>query len=205
MGGSMKVSKVALLATTSLIAFSGLASAADSQQAQGVEEIVVTGSRIERAGYQAPTPVTMTNADELQAAAKPSIGDFLSELPAFGAATRTTNPTANVSGGNASIFLVNLRDLGVTRTLVLFDGRRVVNAQLIGGVDLGMIPDALVQRIDVVTGGASAAWGSDAVAGVVNVIVNKEFEGISVKAEASVTDRGDDLTGSFCTKRFDRN
>ena len=188
----MTISKIVLLTTTSLLAFSGLAYAAESQQAsENLEEIIVTGSRIERAGYQAPTPVTMTNADELQAAAKPTIGDYLSELPSFGAANRSTNPTGNTSGGNAGIYQINLRNLGVTRTLVLFDGRRVVNAQLLGGVDLGLIPDSLVQRIDVVTGGASAAWGSDAVAGVVNVIVNKEFQGVTAKVETTISDYGD--------------
>ena len=81
--------------------------------------------------------------------------------------------------------MVNLRQLGVLRTLVLFDGQRVVASSVSGGVDLSTMPSSLVQRVDVVTGGASAAWGSDAVAGVVNVILNKNFDGFAANLEGS--------------------
>ena len=85
----------------------------------------------------------------------------------------------NANGGDSrrSGRLLNLRNLGTIRTLVLFDGQRVVASDISGGVDLGAFPSALVQRVDVVTGGASAAWGSDAVAGVVNFVLNKNFTG----------------------------
>ena len=189
----MKFSKIALLTTTALLAVSSFAYAADKQQATdpSLEEITVTGSRIERAGYEAPTPVTMANRDEIQAAATPSLGEYLGRLPSFGTANTSRNMNYSISGGGAGSSLVNLRQLGLTRTLVLFGGRRVVTQNLAGGVDLNMIPSSLVQRVDIVTGGASAAWGSDALAGVVNVLVNKEFEGVEVSGESSMTSYGD--------------
>lgn len=159
-----------------------------------MEEIIVSASRMLRIGFEAPTPVTVTSADEVQAAASPTLGDYLSRLPPFGSTLGSRNPSFSTASGSAGISLINLRQMGVARTLVLFDGRRVVNANLVGGVDMNLIPDSLVQRIDVVTGGASATWGSDAVAGVVNVIVDKEFQGIEAKAELSISDYGDAFT-----------
>jgi iron complex outermembrane receptor protein len=186
----MRISKSLLLTTCSLLVVSGAATAADQSASGSVEEVVVTGSRIERAGYEAPTPVTMANRDEIQAAATPALGEYLAKMPSFGQATNAQNPNHGVSGGGAGISLVNLRNLGINRTLVLFDGRRVNVSTLTGGVDMNLVPDALVQRIDIVTGGASAAWGSDAVAGVVNIITNKEFQGVEAKVEGGVSTRG---------------
>ncbi len=189
----MKISSFALMTTTALFAVSRLAFAAENPQSavQPTEEILVTGSRIERAGYEAPTPVTMANRDEIQAAATPTLGEYLGRLPSFGTANTSRNMNYSISGGGAGSSLVNLRQLGITRTLVLFDGRRVVNQNLAGGVDLNMVPSTLVQRVDIVTGGASAAWGSDALAGVVNVLVNKEFSGVEATVEAGMTTYGD--------------
>ena len=153
-----------------------------------LEEIIVSASRMLRLGFEAPTLMTVTSSDELQAAASPTLGDYLSRLPPFGSTLGARNPSFSTATGSAGISLINLRQMGVARTLVLFEGRRVVNANLVGGVDMNLIPDSLVQRIDVVTGGASATWGSDAVAGVVNVIVDKEFHGFEAKAEVSISD-----------------
>ena len=132
------------------------------------EEIVVTGSRIVRDGYEAPTPVTVVGAEVLQDAAKTNIADVLNNLPAFQGSTRLANGSTSLSGANAGSSSFNLRGMGPERTLVLFDGRRMPPAFINGVVDSGQLPDALVSRVDVVTGGASAAYGSDAVAGVVN-------------------------------------
>lgn len=186
----MKFSRFALLTTSSFIAFSSAAFAADQAAESAVEEVIVTGSRIERAGYEAPTPVTMANRDEIQAAAAPALGEYLSRMPSFGTAPNANNPNHSMSGGQAGISLVSLRQLGVNRTLVLFDGRRVNASTLVGGVDMNLIPDSIVQRIDIVTGGASAAWGSDAVGGVVNIITNKEFTGVEARVESGVNTRG---------------
>ena len=135
----------------------------------------------------------MIGAEQLQRDAKVDIGDAIRELPAVGG--RGNSPSngshsGNASQGDAGIDTVDLRALGVVRTLVLFDGQRVVTSNpnsggppAIGGVDLSTIPTSVIERVDVVTGGASAAWGSDAVAGVVNLIINKNFTGFKANAD----------------------
>lgn len=169
-----------------------VASAAEGQEAQGsLEEIVITGSRIVRDGYEAPTPVTVVGAEVLQDASKTNIADVLNNLPAFQGSTRLANGSTSLSGANAGSSSFNLRGMGPERTLVLFDGRRMPPAFINGVVDTGQLPDALVSRVDVVTGGASAAYGSDAVAGVVNYILDKEFTGVKGQGSAGITSRRD--------------
>lgn len=158
-----------------------------------VAEIVVTGSRIATAGYKQPTPVTVVNEATIQRDAKVSVGDTIRELPAVGASSSPNNGAGagNIISAITGLDTINLRQLGINRTLVLIDGQRVVQSNITGGVDLGTIPQVLVQRIDVVTGGASAAWGSDAVAGVVNLVLNKNFDGIRLQAEGGEDYRWD--------------
>lgn len=125
------------------------------------------------------------NAAMLERDAKVNLSDSLREMPAFGTSSGPRNSNnANTVAGTPGLDLVNLRQLGVNRTLVLFDGQRVIRSNISGGVDLTTMPTALVQRVDVVTGGASAAWGSDAVAGVVNVVLNRSFTGFQTSVEA---------------------
>jgi iron complex outermembrane recepter protein len=159
------------------------AAAAEAAPDEGT--IVVTGSRIAVSGYTAPTPVTVVSEELLLRDAKPTVGDAIRELPAVGssASPNNTSGAGNIVAGITGLDTVNLRNLGVTRTLVLFDGQRVVQSNVTGQVDIGTMPTALVQRIDVVTAGASAAWGSDAVAGVVNLVINKKFDGFKASAE----------------------
>jgi outer membrane receptor protein involved in Fe transport len=161
--------------------------------AAAVEEVVVTGSRITTTGYRQPTPVTVVGEAQIQRDAKVSIGDVIRELPAVGASSSPNNGggAGNIVAAITGVDTINLRQLGITRTLVLFDSQRVVQSNITGGVDLGTIPTALVQRIDVVTGGASAAWGSDAVAGVVNLVLNKNFDGIRASVEGGDSFKGD--------------
>ena len=149
------------------------------------ETIVVTGSRIAVSGYTAPTPVTVVSEELLLRDARPTVGDAIRELPAVGssASPNNTSGAGNIVAGITGLDTVNLRNLGVTRTLVLFDGQRVVQSNVTGQVDIGTMPTALVERIDVVTAGASAAWGSDAVSGVVNLVINKKFDGFRASAE----------------------
>ncbi len=159
-----------------------------STQSEGtVEQIIVSASRISIAGYQQPTPVTVISREQLRRDAQTDIGDAIRQLPAFGASASPNNTIGSnyIVSGTPGIDVVNLRNLGVLRTLVLFNGQRMVASALSGGVDLSTMPTSLVQRIDVVTGGASAAWGSDAVAGVVNVILNRRFEGLSANIEGA--------------------
>jgi len=142
-----------------------------------VAEITVTGSRIQRAeGFEAPTPLTVLSAEEMQKTGDTSFAAALNRIPSFRA---QTTPTQSIFGaGNAGANVMDLRFLGANRTLVLVDGRRFVPATRDGTFDAGLVPNALVERVEVVTGGASAAYGSDAVAGVVNMILNKDFTGL---------------------------
>jgi iron complex outermembrane receptor protein len=155
--------------------------------ANSMETVSVSASRLRIEGYEAPTPVTVLGAEAIQREARIDVGDLIRDLPSFGASASPNNSTNQslVTGGVAGLNLVSLRNLGFTRNLVLFDGQRVVSSSIQGGVDLSTLPSSLVERIEVVTGGASAAWGSDAVAGVVNVILNKNFDGLEAHAEAS--------------------
>jgi len=170
--------------------------AAAAQDAASVETVVVTGSLISRPGFQAPTPVTAIGADDLTKAAQNTIADALNQLPEFGTATK---PVSNFQGGgNAGANYINLRNFGTIRTLVLLDGERVVASALTNSVDLNTLPSALIQRVDVVTGGASATYGSDAVAGVVNLILDKNFEGVKGSAQY-----GNDSWGVYETYKAD--
>ena len=152
----------------------------------GVETVTVTGSRISIQGYEAPTPVTVVNTEQLQRDSYLNIDQALVQLPSVGLSATQSNGVgaADLSQADAGLSNVNLRNLGVDRTLVLFDGQRVVSSNLLeGGVDLSTIPTELVKRVDIVTGGASAAYGSDAVAGVVNLILDKSFTGVKANIE----------------------
>lgn len=164
----------------------GVSAVANAQDETKTESITVSASRISIQGYEAPTPVTVIGIEQLSRDAKVDIGDAIRELPSVGISDSPGNGShsGNASQGDAGLDTVNLRNLGVVRTLVLFDGQRVAtsnpnasNPPAIGGVDLSTIPTSIIERVDVVTGGASAAWGSDAVAGVVNLVINKHFSG----------------------------
>lgn len=156
-------------------------------------EIVVTGSRITSAGFNTPTPVTTLGTDRLQKMGSTNIGEALASLPSFRATSSPTNTTvgSNISPGNAGARIADLRGLGTTRTLVLVDSRRFAPSTSTGTVDLNLIPTLLIERADVVTGGASAAYGSDAVSGVINIILSKHLEGVKSNVEFGISDRGD--------------
>lgn len=152
------------------------------------EGIVVTGSRIPANGFSAPTPVTVSSALQLSAASPTTIGDALRQLPALSASAGPRG--AQTSSGQGGAYL-NLRNLGATRTLTLLDGKRFIPNDGSGQVDTNLFPQALVERVEVVTGGASAAYGSDAVAGVVNFIIDKKFVGLKGGIQGGVTTYGD--------------
>jgi outer membrane receptor protein involved in Fe transport len=166
------------------------------------DRITVTGSRIVRSGMTTPTPVTAVTADELTTLAPTTLMDALNQLPQF---TNSSTPQTVGSGwtGSAGQSILNLRGIGSNRTLVLLDGRRVVSSNRRGTVDIGILPEALVERVEVVTGGASAAYGSDAVAGVVNFILDTDYEGVKGHLQGGVSDHGDNenleasLSGGF--------
>lgn len=154
-------------------------------------EVVVTGSRVVRDGYEAPTPLTVLTTEEINRSAQVNIAEQINRLPALAGSNNPRNTASNISGGFMGISTFNLRSLGSTRTLVLLDGQRLPAASLNGLVDANSIPSALVERVDVVTGGASAAWGSDAVAGVVNFVLDKDFTGVKGTVQGGITTHGD--------------
>ncbi|MEO7468158.1 MAG: TonB-dependent receptor plug domain-containing protein, partial [Sphingobium limneticum] len=152
-------------------------------------DIVVTGSRIARSGFNAPTPVTVVGEERLAQRAITNVGDALNELPSF--RPLVTPATQQAAGGNIGARVLDLRGLGATRTLVLLDGKRFVPSTTQGTIDVNLIPSSLVSRTEVVTGGASAAYGSDAVAGVVNFILDRDLTGLKGSIQAGLSGRGD--------------
>src|SRR4051812_1619436 len=166
--------------------------AVQTAQAPVTEEIVVTGTRVVRDGYEAPTPLTVVGLEQVQQAATNSTIDYLTTLPSMAGNYTPQSSTQNVSTGTAGTASVNLRNLGTTRTLVLINGQRSVPSTITGLVDINTIPQQLIERVDVVTGGASAAYGSDAVAGVVNFVLDTKFTGVKGEVSGGVTPYGDD-------------
>lgn len=155
------------------------------------EAITITGSRIKSPSLTSPSPLQVVTEQDIQNTGSIDLLEVLKQNPAIGVpgASRTTN-TFGTSPGRST---VNLRNLGPSRTLVLIDGRRTVAGDPGSSVvDLAMIPTAFVERVDVLTGGASAVYGSDAIAGVVNFIYKKSFEGLTLNTQAGISERGDD-------------
>ncbi|MEW5686977.1 MAG: TonB-dependent receptor [Pseudomonadota bacterium] len=165
--------------------------AAAAETESSLEEVIVTGSRVARDGYSAPTPVNVLGQDEIKAAAAANIADFVNTLPSVAGSATAANSSGGLSNGVAGISALNLRALGTGRTLVLLDGQRSVASAATGQVDTNTFPQSLISRVEVVTGGASSAYGSDAIGGVVNFILDKEYTGIKATAEYGETTYGD--------------
>ena len=155
------------------------AGAAPALAQESLGEIVVTGSRIRSANLESTTPVTQVTAADVVTQGVTRIEDLVNQLPQAFAAQNVT--VANGSTGTATL---NLRGLGSARTLVLVDGRRMPYGGVTNSAaDINQIPTQMVERVDILTGGASAVYGSDAVAGVVNFIMKKDFEGVQVTSQ----------------------
>ncbi|MBN2972410.1 TonB-dependent receptor [Roseomonas aeriglobus] len=155
-------------------------------QAQDGGDVVVTGSRIARPDLEVASPVNVIGSEEIALRQPNTAEDLLRDLPSV---RPNLGPAVNNgSDGSAS---VDLRGIGSNRTLVILDGRRIVPFGLDGVVDLNVIPTGLVERIDVVTGGASSVYGADAVAGVVNFITKRNFAGVQASANYRISERGD--------------
>jgi outer membrane receptor protein involved in Fe transport len=177
---------------TGLFAVAGQAQDVPSQPA--LEEVLVTGSRVIRNGDESPTPMTVVSTEEVLTLQPGTLADALNVLPVFsGSRGSNSNPTSTgtISAGNASANQLNLRNVGAIRTLVLMDGLRVPPTLINGVVDVDLIPQMLVQRVDTVTGGVSAVYGSDAISGAVNYILNKKFTGVEARVNGGVSDYGD--------------
>lgn len=187
--GALAASAGALALLCGQHAMAAAATPDASATADNGEEIVVTASRVQRSGFTAPTPTTVIGADQMQKTGASNVGQMMTEIPSFqpSLTPTTTTISSQQAGGN----FIDLRGLGPNRTLVLVDGRRHVPTTADGSVDTNVIPSALIERVEVVTGGASAAWGSDAVAGVVNLILRKDLEGFQGDVHGGISGQGD--------------
>jgi len=157
------------------------------------EAIVVTGSRIARPEIESSVPVAVLSAETLASKGQTNVYDALRDNPISGQNTLDRSGS-NFSNFNVGVATANLRNLGVSRTLTLINGRRSIGIPGNTAVDLNNIPVDLIDHIEIVTGGTSAVYGSDAVAGVVNVILKNHFEGLQVHGQATVSDKGDAAT-----------
>ena len=153
---------------------------------QMMEEVVVTGSRIRRPGLTSSSPITSVEAEEIEFSQEVELEKILRDLP-----STIPGDNENVNNGTGGYTSVDLRGLGPQRNLVLLNGRRVTPANHNGVVDLSSIPTPLIDRIDIITGGASAVYGADAIAGAVNVVLKNDFEGMDFNARSSVSADGD--------------
>ena len=177
--------KAKLLLGATTFAALGFSGAAFGQQA--TEMVVVTGSRIPQAGVEGASPVTTVSAEDVKLQGTTSVGDLLKNLPA----TVNDGDSDSVTNGTAGLATIDLRNLGTKRTLVLVDGKRLVAGDQSLNVDTNVIPAGMVDRVEVLTGGDSSVYGSDAVAGVVNIILKKNFEGLQFDSQVNITGQGD--------------
>lgn len=174
--------RLALFSTAIPAALVAPAFAQEQDASNSLDEVVVTGSRIVSPNLQSISPITAIGAEELNIAGKSRIEDVLNQLPQAFAAQGS-----NLSNGSDGTATVDLRGLGARRTLVLVNGRRLPPGDPSGGsaADLNQIPLSLVKRVDVLTGGASSVYGADAVAGVVNFVMDTDFEGVRIDSNYS--------------------
>jgi iron complex outermembrane recepter protein len=175
----------------------GTAWAQTADTTSELETVVVSSTRLQNAGFDAPTPTQALNADDIQKIAQPNIFDAVIELPALQGSTGQTYEVGSTSTGLQGLSSFSLRGTSPLRTLTLLDGERVIGANDSGVVDVSLLPQMLIQRVDVVTGGASASWGSDAVAGVVNVVTDKKFEGFKLDASYGLSQYDDNKTSTI--------
>jgi outer membrane receptor protein involved in Fe transport len=169
--------------------------AADSE----LDEVTVTGSRVITENVRSPTPIASLDAEEAALTTPSDIADALNKLPeilagASGGATPRSQGNGATNNGNN---VLALRAFGASRTLVMLDGHRMVPSNQNGTVNVDVLPQMLVQRVDIVTGGASAVYGSDAVAGVINYVLDKNFTGLKLEANAGISKYGDGEQGEF--------
>jgi len=174
----------AILAAAPALAQEGNSSAAAAEE---VETVTVTGSRIQRNDYVSDSPVVTVNAAAMSETGSTSVEHLLNQLPQFVPSVTTTSNNP----GNAGQANIDLRGLGTQRNLVLLNGRRLPPSNSTGTVDVSIVPAALIENIEVVTGGASAVYGSDAIAGVTNFTLKKDFEGIAIDSGFGKTAESD--------------
>jgi outer membrane receptor protein involved in Fe transport len=151
-----------------------------------IEEVIVTGSRIKRRDFSSPSPITTITAEEFEFSGQPTLEEYLNQMPQLHPSSgRTSN---NPGDGTARL---DLRGLGADRTLVLLNGRRLAPSGMGSSIDVNNLPRSLIERVEIITGGASTVYGSDAIAGVVNFITRQDFDGLGFDASYYVTAEGD--------------
>lgn len=186
-------------------------SMASAQTGENVldDEVVVTGSRVKSDGFSAPSPTTVLGENIVNDIAQPNIAAAIIQLPTLGDGITPESAGSEVGSGAQGANFLNLRGLGTNRTLVMLGGRRVVASSATGQVDINMLPTSLLKQVEVVTGGASAAWGSDAVAGVINFTLDTDYTGLKGSVQTGISEYSDaeefrvDLSGgtSFADDR----
>lgn len=190
------VSLVALLATAGAVAAAEPArqaaqtdNATTAEQPDQEDVVVVTGSRIIKTNEKSPTPITAITTEQLAQTTPSDVPDALNKLPQIigGRTPRNQGNGANNNGGN----VLALRNFGPSRTLVLMNGHRIAPNNQDGTVNVDILPQILMKRVDIVTGGASAVYGSDAVSGVINFIIDEKFTGFKYKVDAGISNYGD--------------
>lgn len=184
---SKKTFKSALLAgTAAAAALSFTAAPSFAQDSEKVEKVTVTGSRLKKRDYNTTSPVTTIGSQTFELTATTSVEALLNDLPQL---VPGNTFTSNNAGGE-DFSTLDLRGIGANRTLVLINGKRLPASSTTGVTDLNTIPAGLVDRVEIVTGGASAVYGSDAISGVVNFILKKDFEGMELTASAGQGEHG---------------
>lgn len=190
--GATCLSAVAFLSTAAYAQDeTALPDTADTADAGDSETIVVTGSRIRSANLESTVPITSLSSDLLLDQGDSNIGEVLNDLPQLRSTFSQQNPGLGI--GIAGLNLLDLRGLGTARTLVLVNGRRHVAADILNNAvspDINSIPNDLIERVDIVTGGNSAVYGSDAIAGVVNFVLKRDYEGVQIRGQNAISDRG---------------
>ena len=191
----------ACIAALTLASISQQIYAAEPSKTEGEEvtEIMVTGSRIISSGFTQPTPTTSLTVEDIEKSGQPNIFNAIAQLPSLQGSTGRATGVGSTSSGSQGLSSFSLRGLGTIRTLTLLDGQRVVGANVTGVPDISQFPQLLIKNVEVVTGGASASYGSDAIGGVVNFITDKKFKGFKANIEGGQTTYHDDknITGQM--------
>jgi iron complex outermembrane recepter protein len=176
--GTTSALAVLLLASGSVVAQQTTPKADEPATTSKVDTVVVTGTRIKAAGLTSTSPVSQITAEELALARAVTVEDFSVKLPQLAGGVNSTSAGSDAFGAQT----LDLRNLGQSRTLVLINGTRAVPFSFRNAVDVNFIPAPLLKRVDVLTGGAAAVYGADAISGVVNFIVNDDFRGLQASA-----------------------
>ena len=189
MACNTKLSRAVKLA---LVAASFSGAAAVAQEEAELEQVIVTGTRIQLPGVESSSPVLSVGAAEIAILQQPEVEKIIRILP-----ISAPSDGQNANNGTAGAATVNLRGLGAQRNLIMMDGKRLTPYNFNGLVDTSIIPTALIERLDIITGGASAVYGSDAISGALNFVMKKDFEGAELNTDYGVTEKGDGDTKSI--------